>query len=142
MNKTIEKWDAMSISSKIIITLVILVALYFAIQFFKAGKSRVEEQAEILQLQSQGVSASYTSSKYKSLADTLYIAMDGAGTDEDSITDVFSQIKNDIDFVKLDQAFGTRDGYTMTAWIRSEVSAYWISVYNSKLLSNGLTKTI
>jgi hypothetical protein len=46
---------------------------------------------------------------YKSLADTLFEAMDGYGTNEDSITEVFSYLRNQADFDALENAFGSRE---------------------------------
>jgi hypothetical protein len=45
---------------------------------------------------------------YSSLADTLFEAMDGYGTNEDSITEVFRSLRNQADFDALEDAFGTR----------------------------------
>ena len=45
---------------------------------------------------------------YSSLADTLFEAMDGYGTDNDSITEVFRSLRNQADFDALEDAFGSR----------------------------------
>jgi hypothetical protein len=45
---------------------------------------------------------------YRSLADTLFEAMNGYGTDEDAITEVFGSLRNQADFDALENAFGSR----------------------------------
>lgn len=45
---------------------------------------------------------------YKTAADTLFNAMDGAGTDEDAIFGVISQISNQDDWNELVYQYGTR----------------------------------
>jgi len=43
-----------------------------------------------------------------SMANTLQVAMDGRGTDEDAIYGVFYKLQNDADFAGLSAAFGRR----------------------------------
>lgn len=60
--------------------------------------------------------ATYQPSQYKTYAQTLFTAMDGAGTDWDPIKNVFDDMKNDLDILYLIDAFGTRKG---TSWFAS-----------------------
>jgi hypothetical protein len=46
---------------------------------------------------------------YRSLADALFEAMDGYGTNEDDIMGVFKNLRNQADFDALEQAFGSRE---------------------------------
>lgn len=59
---------------------------------------------------------SYTLTQYKTYADKLFTAMDGAGTDLPAITDVMNAMENDLDVLALIDAFGTRAG---TSWFAS-----------------------
>ena len=60
-----------------------------------------KEQKRLIQL-------SYQKSKYMDLANQLFTAMDGIGTDNEAITSVFKQIKNVADLNELIIAYGTR----------------------------------
>ena len=49
-----------------------------------------------------------TESQAKSYANKLFQAMDGLGTDEQSIYSVFYKLQNDADFLAIQNAFGTK----------------------------------
>jgi len=55
-------------------------------------------------------SLSYPISQYQIFAGSLYDAFQGTGTDEPRIKSVFSQMKNNLDVLKLIEVYGTRDG--------------------------------
>lgn len=55
----------------------------------------------------------YTQADYKAMADKLFIAMDGAGTDEDAIKEVIAKLRTKSDFYALVKAFGVRKS---TSW--------------------------
>ena len=51
----------------------------------------------------------YTDAEYTQMADRLYAAMNGPGTDENAVKAVLEMIKNDSDWARLVKAFGLRD---------------------------------
>ena len=55
-------------------------------------------------------SLSYPISQYQIFAGSLYDAFVGTGTDETRIKSVFSQMKNNLDVLKLVEVYGTKDG--------------------------------
>jgi len=57
----------------------------------------------------------YSPSQMSTFADTLYRAMDGAGTDAPAIAGVFKQMQNDLDILLLIDAFGVRKGTSIFA---------------------------
>lgn len=81
--------------------------------------------------------ATLSSAQFRSMANKIYSAMDGYGTDEEAIVAVFRSLKTDGDFVGLQKAFGIRtidSGYlnpapnfkgTLTAAITDELSNYY-----------------
>jgi hypothetical protein len=71
--------------------------------------------------------ASFTPAQMKGYAQTLFTAMDGAGTDEEAIHDVFSQLQNDLDVYLLIDAFGTRAGTSMFASSTPSDLATWLN---------------
>jgi hypothetical protein len=64
--------------------------------------------------------ASYTPTQMKSFANKLFKAMDGMGTDEDAVTDVFKAMNNDLDLLLLIEAFGVKDDENLTEFIEDD----------------------
>lgn len=56
---------------------------------------------------------SYTSSQYQTMADSLYRAMDGAGTNWDTVVRVIKQVKNSDDWKQLVKVFGVKKSTSM-----------------------------
>ncbi|WP_222166851.1 hypothetical protein [Edaphocola aurantiacus] len=74
-----------------------------------AKKAVTEVKNELKDLEAQGQKPTYTISQFKVMCDKLWQAMDGMGTDEDAIYDVFGMMKNDADVLMLISTYGTRD---------------------------------
>jgi hypothetical protein len=53
---------------------------------------------------------SYPVSQYQIFAGSLYDAFEGSFTNEERIKSVFSQMKNNLDVLKLIEVYGSRDG--------------------------------
>lgn len=86
-------------------------------------------------IQETGESLTLSNATFNMLANKLYTAMKGVGTDEDTIFSVFGQINNTADMLKLVAVFGTRDGETLDQWIRGDLGYFEINKLN-RLLSN------
>ena len=65
---------------------------------------------------------SYQLSYYGIWANDLFTAMEGVGTDEDAIYDIFKKMQTKDDVLQLITAFGVEDEETLTQWIASELS--------------------
>ena len=59
----------------------------------------------------------------KQLAEKLYTAMKGWGTDEKAIYEVFSQVSTRDDVLYIFAQFGLKDGRNLTQWLTSELNA-------------------
>ena len=110
----------------------------------KQTGANIQTGTELNVLQQQQIKPSYTATQYGIFADTLYAAMVdywySYGTDEDAIKSVMKQMLNDADVLKLNQSFGTRDGYSLAAWLRDELSDSDLQYYvNDPLARNGVT---
>lgn len=85
----------------------------------KAAKKRKTEQEALAdqkvalddakELEDSGMVASYSESDYKMLAEQIFTAMNGYGTDVAAIYRVMYQMKNDLDLKYLTIAFGVRE---------------------------------
>ncbi len=88
-------------------------------------------------IEATGQTPSYADVQYRQWADKLYVAMKGAGTDEDAIDNIMAQMRNDADVLKLVSAFGIRDSEDLYQWIDGE---YWGEPSCNKILrKNGIT---
>jgi len=103
---------------------------------------------EIKNEQNKGTRASYSDAQFKTLADTLEDAMAGPGTDENKIYQAMVMMKNNLDILKLVDAFGIRN-YWITSrllgtnknlgqWLRSDLSPDEIYQANLLLANNGV----
>jgi hypothetical protein len=72
----------------------------------------------------------YKDADYKLMAESLYSAMDGVGTDEGTIFSIISSLRTKADWYALVDAFGTRETSsmwsdfkgTLTKWLSDELS--------------------
>lgn len=88
---------------------------YKAYKYFSTADVRGDLKAEnkdaakdLKSLQQQGMKASYMDSQYTTWANQLKEAYDGCGTSNGTWRTVFGQMKNDVDVLKLQDAYGTR----------------------------------
>lgn len=116
----------------------------------KPPTTEKEVKDEIRKMEST-LRATYADSQYPGFADQLYAARHGNnvfGTDEDTIYRVLAQMKNNLDFAKLVQAFGKRRlSFSFTqgdliAFLSDELSDSEVAACNSILAGNGITYRI
>lgn len=93
---------------------------------------------EVERVRKLGIKPSYPPSKYKTMADSLFTAMKGVGTDETRIFQVISSIHNDADFLQLQLAFGTREDENLTQWINGDLSSSKVAKLNAYLRKTGI----
>lgn len=108
-------------------------------------KNRLEEQIAA-RVEATGETPSYIDSEYETFANSIYNAVKGAGTDEDAVCRVLDKMKNDADMLKLEMAFGIRDGMDLRQWIRDDFSTtsfLWMTMtvndLNSTLNKRGIS---
>ena len=77
-----------------------------------------------------------SASEAKGFANDLYEAMDGAGTYEDDIRDVFDNLGSMMDVSRVSYEYGTKEGYDLNGWLDDELSS---SDY-SKVVANPMRK--
>jgi hypothetical protein len=108
--------------------------------FVRETGQNIQTGAELQLWQNVGQTPSYQNTQYQIFADTLYTAMDGWGTDEDSVKTVMQAMNNNADVLKLIQVFGIRDGYGLAGWIADDFSASDKEKYiNQVLRVRGIT---
>ena len=115
-----------------------------AFKKWQGNRDIVQEKNELEKTQS----LSYPISQYQIFAGSLYDAFEGSATNEARIKTVFSQMKNNLDVLKLVEVYGTRDGgaylwtpkMTLIEQIPYDMTDSEIETYvNQPLRSNGIT---
>ena len=140
-----------------IIIIVILVAIIIGYKFLKGklqnlvsnidNKIQGSIDKDEMEQRYPGQSKHYTKSEYYSMANQLYYAMYGAGTDEDQIKSVMKKMQSDLDVLELINAFGTKTGKYFSSfsgglseWLHDELSTSDLETYvNAPLRSNGVS---
>ena len=98
---------------KLAITVLIVIVVVFVacrLGMLVSDKLSSYRQSRKLDISIDKKNLSYDDNQYDAFAKTLYKAMDGMGTDEDAVSDVFSQMNTRSDVLKLISAFGVKDG--------------------------------
>ena len=109
--------------NKIIKIIVIIIAIAVSIRYIRKFIKKRKSQAALNELDKDiNVSKlTYQLSYYGIWSKDLYNAMDGAGTNEQVIYDVFKKMQTKDDVLQLITAFGVEDEETLTQWIVSEL---------------------
>lgn len=137
--------------------LIVVVIIYIAIQAknivkgisdkIAEKKAEAETKSELKDYAKQGIKPSYPDSQFKAWSHKLQAAMDGFGTDEEAIYDVFRLMKNDADVLKLIDAYGTRTfpgmwggevSFTLSSALQSELTRPEITKLNGILETAGI----
>lgn len=103
------------------------------------------------ELDKTGKTATLSASQAGSIANAIFAAMDGYGTDEDAIVYQMGKIKNNADFLLVQTKYGIRTVSSgrfnpepnykgnLAGSIGSECSTYWTKKINSALAKKGVT---
>lgn len=177
-NKALEVWNGLPTWAKGVIAVGGVAIVYFAARGiwkqFKSSKDTEKQREslrtqrqEITKLQNLGLRTSYPESQYKSWADRIQNQYDGAdfkqnvfdydipvlGTWSGSgkvTAQIVSQLKNNLDFLKLSEAYGVRT-YDQAGWftgdftgnltqaINDELDSGEINALNNMLKKQGIT---
>lgn len=151
-------WRGLTSMQKILVGIILLIIAWWVYNWVKARAAEAKQQAEasgqISLLNSQGQQASYDSERYDGWADEIFNAFDGwtSSSDKATVARIFGYLHNDIDFIKLDEAFGTREysdnlfgliaPMDLKASIHDELDGDQIRSINTKLKNKGLTRRI
>ncbi len=106
---------------------------------------------ELKDLQQAGQKATFSDAQYSTWANQLKTSFDGCGTSNGVWANIFGQLKNDVDVLKLNNEYGTRkhDGCnwegdfgdfegTLSQAIVNELSANEITAINNALEKKGI----
>lgn len=125
----------------IIVVLVVLLAVFWnkIKQLVNGLTGKVQANVELNQYQAEsGESLTLSNADYNRLADKLYKAVKGVGTDETAIYAVFNALTNKADLLKLIAVFGTKDDMTLVQWLYDDLNSREIGKVNSILANKGI----
>ncbi len=128
----------------VLIIIISIFGLYFLIKFIK---EKIDEYLATSDYKVVSSNLSYTTSEYKAMADQLYNAMNGAGTDETVIYDVLNRLNTVDDYNQLVKTFGTRSASsfvtsfsgTLQTWLRDELDDSEVKKVNNILSKMGVS---
>ena len=149
-------WNGLTSNQKFFVVVFLIVTIWVLRNAIKGAiqgaSDKIQQQSETTMLQAQGIKPSYSDSEYKSMANKLFDAMDGWGTNDDVVFAQFDRLNNDVDFIKLDKAFGVRtasdnmfgliEPQDLRGWIRDDLSSESIATLNQRLKQSGISKRI
>lgn len=125
----------------------IVVLIIFFVIWNRFGKSKQEtedanKQRDIANEVNNAITTSnvtLTQVQLNTLADKLYNAVKGAGTDEKSIYDAMRTLQTKDDVLALIKTFSVRDSMTLREWLYDDLNNSEISKINDILLSKGIS---
>lgn len=131
---------AWTIGIFLVIVIVLLVVFWGKIKgLFESLVNKTALNSELQDhIQETGETPTLSNATFNMLANKLYTAMKGVGTDEDTVYSVFGQLGNTADVLKLITVFGTKDGETLDQWIRGDLSSWEINKLNRLLANKGI----
>ena len=96
MNDLIKQFKGASATTQLIVVLMVGVLIYFGWKYIKGKGAAVSHfinnQSQQSVLANNGITTSLLNNDYESIADSMYEAMDGPGTDSTIIMGGFEQI--------------------------------------------------
>jgi hypothetical protein len=120
-----------------------------------AARDEAQSVSDELQQQNQNAATKQTlsQSEVDAIANSMYFAMDGYGTYEDTIYSQFKKLKNNADFLAVQKSYGIRTVHskvyfvndvtsTLIPALQSELSQGWVDYINELLQTKGITYRI
>lgn len=120
-----------------ILLIIIAVVVIIVVKRKKATKEQ-DDYIKDVEKQIDKSDLSYANSEYTQMANKLYSAMKGIGTNENAIYDVFSQLETESDVRKLISMYGSKDGMTLQQWLIDDLSNRELQKVNDILAKNNI----
>ena len=120
-----------------ILLIIIAVVVIIVVKRKKATKEQ-DDYIKDVEKQIDKSDLSYSNSEYTQMANKLYSAMKGIGTNENAIYDVFSQLETESDVRKLISTYGSKDGMTLQQWLIDDLSNRELQKVNDILAKNNI----
>ena len=127
--------------------LILIVASFGIYKLIRFIIDKISEYNATSGFNVQKENLTFSISEYNSMANQLFNAMDGAGTNEDIIFSVFNKIQTKDDYNQLIKSFGVRSSTSWTssfsgdllAWLSDELSSSDVKKLNNILSKIGVS---
>lgn len=145
INKIIDNLTPMRLIAWVIVLVLVGWIIY---RIYSGIKTTLSDYSAVKDYDSNTLKLSYPNTWYNEAAERLFIAMNGAGTDEDAIIAIIDQLQKKDDWNKLVKVYGVRtlDAFwvntctgNLPTCLMSELSGSDLDKIRSKLLSIGVT---
>lgn len=127
------------------IAIVVLIIFFVVWNRFGKSKQETEDANKERDIANEVNNAITTSNitlsqvQLNTLADKIYKAVKGSGTDETSIYDAMRTLQSKDDVLALIKTFGVRDSMTLREWLYDDLNNSEISKINDIFLSKGIS---
>lgn len=127
------------------IAIVVLIMFFVVWNRFGKSKQETEDANKQRDIDNEVNNAITTSNvtlsqvQLNTLADKIYKAVKGSGTDETSIYDAMRTLQSKDDVLALIKTFGVRDSMTLREWLYDDLNNSEISKINDIFLSKGIS---
>ena len=129
----------------VLISIVVLIIFFVVWKKFGKSKEETEEEEKKTNLNEE-INAELNKAKItlsqvqlNTLADKIYKAVKGAGSDETSIYNAMRTLQTKDDALSLIKTFGVRDSMTLREWLYDDLNNSEISKINDIFLSKGIS---
>lgn len=127
----------------ILICLAVVVVFVIGYYFYKSTTKLddVRSSNEVIEKANKEIDASQitlTKVQLQTICEKLYDAMDGLGTDIDSVYDAIGMANTRSDVLSIIATFGVKDGESLSEWLYGDLSQKEINHLNSILASKNI----
>lgn len=127
----------------ILICLAVVVVFVIGYYFYKSTTKLddVRSSNEVIEKANKEIDASQitlTKVQLQTICEKLYDAMDGLGTDIDSVYDAIGMANTRSDVLSIIATFGVKDGESLSEWLYGDLSQKEINHINSILASKNI----
>lgn len=125
-----------------VVVLIIFFVVWNKLSISKSDAANANKEKDIMREVNNEINQSnitLTQVQLNTLADKIYKAVKGAGTDEKSIYDAMRTLQTKDDVLALIKTFSVRDSMTLREWLYDDLNNSEISKINDILLSKGIS---
>ncbi len=141
----VGKIGNVSVTKLVLVVLVIGIAgwllSYFGVKIFNNLRDAIRNKdlVDKANAEIKDSDVTLTSAQASTLADKIFSALRGWGTDEEAVYSAFRMLRSRSDLLLLSRTFGVRGGRTLSEWLSSDLSQKELDKVNQILATNGIT---
>ncbi len=127
-----------------VVVLIIFFVVWNKLSISKSDAANANKEKDIMREVNNEINQSnitLTQVQLNTLADKIYKAVKGIGTDEKSIYDAMRTLQTKDDVLALIKTFSVRDSMTLREWLYDDLNNSEISKINDIFLSKGISFT-